>query len=127
MLWVDLIQDTFGALALASEPPSESLLREPPVDRNESLINPSMWRNVVAQSIYQLSLLLFLWFKGKTILGLPGTSGAPTASSMEYGYAPGDAILVTVVFNTFVFCQVSRIVLWLSILKKSLNSIIFLG
>lgn len=33
MLWVNLIMDTFAALALATEPPSESLLDEKPYDR----------------------------------------------------------------------------------------------
>jgi Ca2+-transporting ATPase len=31
LLWVNLIMDTMGALALATEPPTESLMQRPPI------------------------------------------------------------------------------------------------
>eukprot|EP00271_Cylindrocystis_brebissonii_P014798 TRINITY_DN3635_c0_g1_i1.p1 TRINITY_DN3635_c0_g1~~TRINITY_DN3635_c0_g1_i1.p1 ORF type:complete len:1016 (-),score=205.49 TRINITY_DN3635_c0_g1_i1:1288-4335(-) len=105
MLWLDLIQDTFGALALASEPPSASLLKQLPVDRNESLITGVMLRNIVGQSAYQLALTLLLWFRGKEFLnlgkGLPvvlvGTAGMEGNS---------DSTIVTILFTSFVLCQI---------------------
>lgn len=47
MLWVNLIMDTFAALALATEPPQEELLNRPPHGLREDIISPIMWRNVV--------------------------------------------------------------------------------
>jgi Ca2+-transporting ATPase len=47
MLWVNLIMDTFAALALATEPPSEGLLDVPPYTRNEKIVTSVMWRNIV--------------------------------------------------------------------------------
>ena len=38
MLWVNLIMDTFASLALATEPPNDSLLDRPPYTRNESIV-----------------------------------------------------------------------------------------
>jgi magnesium-transporting ATPase (P-type) len=47
MLWVNLIMDTFAALALATEPPHESILRDQPYSRKEMIVTPVMWRNIV--------------------------------------------------------------------------------
>lgn len=47
MLWVNLIMDTCAALALATEPPSDDLLDQPPYSRNELIVTPVMWRNIV--------------------------------------------------------------------------------
>ena len=39
MLWVNLIMDTFAALALATEPPSLALLDRRPYNKNDSIVN----------------------------------------------------------------------------------------
>lgn len=52
MLWVNLIMDTFAALALATEPPSPHIFERMPQDRDESIINAIMWRNIIGQAIY---------------------------------------------------------------------------
>lgn len=41
-----------AALALATEPPSEELLKRKPVKRTEVVITPSMWKFILLQSIY---------------------------------------------------------------------------
>ncbi|VFR00895.1 unnamed protein product [Cuscuta campestris] len=95
LLWVNLIMDTLGALALATEPPTDQLMYRPPVGRREPLITNIMWRNLIIQAIYQVTILLALNFGGKRIL------------SLEH-YRSGDAIKLrnTLIFNSFVFCQV---------------------
>ena len=40
MLWVNMIMDTFAALALATEPPHERLLLRKPVDRESYIVTP---------------------------------------------------------------------------------------
>lgn len=47
MLWVNLIMDTFAALALATEPPKESLLERLPQSKFDKIVNAVMWRNIV--------------------------------------------------------------------------------
>jgi len=47
MLWVNLIMDTMGALALATEPPSADVLSQPPYQRTERIVTAVMWRNIV--------------------------------------------------------------------------------
>ncbi|KAL3534395.1 hypothetical protein ACH5RR_002856 [Cinchona calisaya] len=92
LLWVNLIMDTLGALALATEPPHEGLMDRPPVGRDVNFITKTMWRNIAGQSIYQLVVLLVFNFIGKHILRLDGSDAI--------------TILNTFIFNTFVFCQV---------------------
>ncbi|XP_062168886.1 putative calcium-transporting ATPase 13, plasma membrane-type [Alnus glutinosa] len=88
LLWVNLIMDTLGALALATEQPTKELMDKPPVGRTEPLITNIMWRNLLAQASYQIVILLTLQFKGESIFGV-------TKKVNE-----------TLIFNTFVLCQV---------------------
>ncbi len=43
LLWLNLIMDTFAALALATEGPTESLLERDPVYRQAPLVSRRMW------------------------------------------------------------------------------------
>ncbi|CAI5531901.1 unnamed protein product, partial [Closterium sp. Naga37s-1] len=107
MLWVDLIQDTLGALALATEPPSDKLLEQPPVGRSQELVSAAMWRNIIGQTVYQLSLLCVLWFKGMELLQLPGPPGVPRVIAKGgEEISEGEKQLVTIIFSSFVFMQI---------------------
>ncbi|MDR1041820.1 MAG: calcium-translocating P-type ATPase, PMCA-type, partial [Deltaproteobacteria bacterium] len=58
MLWVNLIMDTFAALALASEPPDWELMKRPPRKPEDFIVTPSMARFIF--SVGGFFLLLFL-------------------------------------------------------------------
>lgn len=90
MLWVNLIMDTMGALALGTEPPRKELLERRPYRRDASLISRPMWRNILCQATYQLVVLVFLLNKG------PRMFDCEDGSSHHF----------TIIFNAFVFCQV---------------------
>jgi len=62
MLWVNLIMDTMGALALGTESPTIELLNRRPFSRQASLLSYKMIRNISVMSLFQLSLLLWLLF-----------------------------------------------------------------
>lgn len=62
MLWVNLIMDTFAALALATEPPLKEVLYRQPYEKNAPIITLSMWRNIIGHSIYQILVLILLIF-----------------------------------------------------------------
>ncbi|KAL5836283.1 hypothetical protein ACOSQ3_015840 [Xanthoceras sorbifolium] len=95
LLWVNLIMDTLGALALATEPPTDHLMHRPPVGRREPLITNIMWRNLLLQAIYQLSVLLVLNFRGKSLLNLEH-------DSRDHA----NKVKNTLIFNSFVICQI---------------------
>ncbi|WOK91559.1 hypothetical protein Cni_G00250 [Canna indica] len=88
LLWVNLIMDTMGALALATDTPTKELMEKPPVGRTEPLITNIMWRNLTAQAVFQIAILLVFQFKGESLFGV---------SKAENN---------TLIFNTFVLCQV---------------------
>lgn len=66
MLWVNLIMDTLASLALATEPPSDELLKRQPYSRYESLITPNMWKNIILQGIWQIVILGTILFHGNS-------------------------------------------------------------
>ncbi|XP_049407103.1 putative calcium-transporting ATPase 13, plasma membrane-type [Solanum stenotomum] len=88
LLWVNLIMDTLGALALATEKPTEELMKKKPVGRTAPLITNVMWRNIMAQATYQIAVLSTLLYKGESIFGV------------------NESVNDTLFFNTFVLCQV---------------------
>ena len=99
MLWVNLIMDTFASLALATEPPNESLLDRPPYGRTESIVTANMWRNIFGQGVFQIIVLSIILFKGPEIFGV--------VSSMNMGVWNVDkGVHYTIFFQTFVFMQV---------------------
>lgn len=70
MLWVNLIMDTFAALALATEPPSDAVLDRTPATKADAIVNAVMWRNVLGQSIFQIIVLLVLLFCGGSLFNI---------------------------------------------------------
>ena len=64
MLWVNLIMDTFAALALASIPPSESVMKEKPRKSTDFIITRSMRYYILGVGLVFLALLMgmLFWF-----------------------------------------------------------------
>jgi len=91
LLWVNLIMDTFAALALATDPPVPSILDRKPDPRSAPLITLTMWKMIIGQSIYQLGVTLTLNFAGDSIIG-------------HQTQAEKDR-LETLVFNVYVWMQ----------------------
>lgn len=60
MLWVNLIMDTFAALALATEPANDAVMKESPRDPKAFIITPEMWLNIGAMGVIFLSVIILL-------------------------------------------------------------------
>ncbi|XP_077334988.1 plasma membrane calcium-transporting ATPase 3 isoform X1 [Lithobates pipiens] len=97
MLWVNLIMDTFASLALATEPPTESLLLRKPYGRNKPLISRTMMKNILGHAVYQLVIIFTLLFVGELIFDIDSGRNAPLHSPPSEHY--------TIIFNTFVMMQ----------------------
>lgn len=65
MLWVNLIMDTFAAMALASLPPSDSVMQEKPRNRCAFIISGDMaWQMIgVGGAFFVLLLFLLYWYE----------------------------------------------------------------
>ena len=102
MLWVNLIMDTFAAMALASLPPSKSVMKDKPRAREAFIINPSMWKLIIGVGgvffLFLLGLLYYFEHTDITCLTQIGTAemGADTGLS-KYE--------LSLFFTIFVFLQ----------------------
>ena len=67
MLWVNLIMDTFAAMALASISPSMDVMNEKPRHRNDFIITKAMRNNIFGVGLTFLALLmgLLIYYKGQ--------------------------------------------------------------
>ncbi|XP_041018930.1 calcium-transporting ATPase 1-like [Juglans microcarpa x Juglans regia] len=118
LLWVNMIMDTLGALALATEPPNDDLMKRSPVGRKGNFISNVMWRNILGQSLYQFVIIWFLQTRGKAAFRLDGPHS--------------DLVLNTIIFNSFVFCQAfneisSREMEKINVFKGIMENYVFVG
>jgi Ca2+-transporting ATPase len=75
LLWVNLIMDSLGALALATRGPSDALLNRPPYGEADNLISNVLLRNIIGHVLYQLIVLMIILFGAKHIFGISGDEG----------------------------------------------------
>ncbi|THG98741.1 hypothetical protein EW026_g3507 [Hermanssonia centrifuga] len=94
LLWINIIMDTFAALALATDPASPALLDRKPEKKNGPLFTVDMYKQIFGQSAYQTTITLIFHFLGNRILGINDSGDS------------NDKRVQTVVFNIFVFAQV---------------------
>lgn len=94
LLWVNLIMDTLAALALATDPPQDSVLDRKPEPKGSSIISPTMWKMIIGQAVYQLAITFLLYFGASNVVQ-PIVGGEVTTADIE-----------TLVFNTFVWMQI---------------------
>ena len=85
---MNLITHTLGTLAIAIEQSTKELMKKPPVDQTKPLITNIMWRNLLTQALYQIVVFLILQFKGESIFSVT------------------EKVNDTLIFTTFVLCQV---------------------
>ena len=62
MLWVNLIMDTFAAMALASLPPSESVMNDRPRNRKAFILDKNMYENILGVGGFFFAILLVMLY-----------------------------------------------------------------
>ena len=102
MLWVNLIMDSLGSLALATEPPYEELLQRKPTKRKESIINGRMWKHICIQSLIQIVVLLILYLIAPTFVKEQDLErlAENTIINYCYGKMPGGSDPEYIIFGT---------------------------
>ena len=112
MLWVNLIMDSFAAMALASLPPSGSVMKEGPRKREDFIINKSMWTSIIGVGgcFFIILLGLLYIFEHACITSLtdffkPALIMRPDTGTV--GEAPGSLTPyeLSLFFTIFVFLQ----------------------
>ena len=98
LLWLNIIMDTLAGLAFAGEAALARYMQEPPLRRDEQLINADMWSSILINGVLIATIsILFLtsdltqgWFDG----------------GYAVGTAEAEAKFLTAFFAFFVFVQI---------------------
>eukprot|EP00804_Cyclotella_cryptica_P005193 CCRYP_014240-RA/>CCRYP_014240-RA protein AED:0.04 eAED:0.04 QI:1805/1/1/1/0.66/0.75/4/153/682 len=105
LLWVNLIMDSLASLALASEPPTDELLKRSPTNRSKSIIASRMWANMFGQAFYQVCVIMFLLFFGPEVFGFEDGHLVESDDGLYPGWKKEKSVHYTLIFNTFVWMQ----------------------
>ena len=65
LLWVNMIMDSLGALALATELPKEDLLTRPPYRKDEYIVSRKMVKHLIGMASYQIIVIYAIVFGGE--------------------------------------------------------------
>ncbi|MCC6136364.1 MAG: calcium-translocating P-type ATPase, PMCA-type [Candidatus Contendobacter sp.] len=102
LLWVNIIMDTFAGLAFAGEAALQRYMLEPPIRRDESLINADMWSSILLNGgIAALLSLLFLTSDWTHTLFPGGYELNADAKATKFATAFFTFFVFMHVFNTF--------------------------
>jgi Ca2+-transporting ATPase len=100
LLWINVIMDTFAAIALCSEPPREGLMRRPPKRRDESILTPAMLGNIFITAAFFVVVMMVL-LVGMQHYDWFGGGGSAQSSDFPLTYRQ-----MTIFFTVYVFFQV---------------------
>ncbi len=107
MLWVNLIMDTFAAMALASLPPSEDVMRDKPRSRKSFIITAAMWRRIVGMGVgfFIILFAVLSFFQHAVAAGPDAESIINLVKSGLGGFHELTAYELSIFFTFFVFLQ----------------------
>lgn len=66
MLWVNLIMDVLGAIALGTESPQDE--GDTRISRRDGIVNSVMWRNIICMGTYQTIVMMIFMYFGEMML-----------------------------------------------------------
>jgi Ca2+-transporting ATPase len=87
LLWINLVMDTFAALAFGGEPALERYMRDPPIPRGAPIVSREMWTSIGFNGLYIaiVSIVFLTW------------------PPMRALYRPDDQVFLTAFFCLFIF------------------------
>jgi Ca2+-transporting ATPase len=109
MLWVNLIMDTFAALALASLPPNQKVMGDKPRQTSDHIINKGMAKSILGVGIFFVFLLfgLLQYFKHADITALSQFNLTDFSNSF-FDFSKGNGLSpyeLSLFFTIFVLLQ----------------------
>lgn len=123
MLWVNLIMDTLASLALATEPPADSIMKRQPSSKSDKIVDSVMWRNIMGQGLYQIITLMLILIWGRDWFSLPYDNSDPLYADQDWlDKNPAMALIYsvneptnkchvyTIVFQAFVMMQIFNMI-----------------
>lgn len=91
LLWINMIMDTLAAIAFGGEPALMRYMKEPPVDREASILTRDMKSSILTSGLFITAFSLFF------------LTYDPFRELFLRAGAPDDAVFLTAFFNVFIF------------------------
>lgn len=110
LLWINLIMDTLGALALATSPPMTAVVRQPPQKKTGgSILDRYIWRQIYGVTLWNCFVMFLVIYLGKFMFAQVDEEGndiwydKSTQATDQTAAGEAKKRHFTIIFNTFVF------------------------
>ena len=107
LIYINLIMDIFGALALASTRPSTATER---YNMSSQVMTPAMYRQIFGISVFMIVIMMVIMFAGKSIFNLNYLTSTQTIDLDIFGFGKAKMEHFTLIWNTFVFLQIFNLI-----------------
>jgi len=116
LLWLNMVMDTFAAIALATERPQTKIIVEQrPIKLSDAVLSPEIWRQILGVSVYMFCVLMMMVFAGRSFWGIDynktttvlcGSIVDPLVGCVKGGMEISNkGVHYSIIFNTFMFMQ----------------------
>uniref|UniRef100_A0A7S3IIW0 Cation-transporting P-type ATPase C-terminal domain-containing protein n=1 Tax=Strombidium inclinatum TaxID=197538 RepID=A0A7S3IIW0_9SPIT len=108
LLWVNLIMDTFAALALSTEHPDENVIKGKNYKRDVRILSRSIWRQIIGVALWSILVMVVMMILGMFMIEKSNDLNP-------------NAKLYTYLFNVFIFLQLFNEIACRKIGKREFN------
>lgn len=108
LIWMNWILCLLGGFMIAMDLEAQELLNAQPAKRTRSLLTKVIWRNIVIQVSYQVSIFFIFEFRGHMLLSFIGEKD----------------VQKTMIFNTFILCQLFNLFNVMALVKKQVLDVV---
>jgi len=108
LIYVNLVMDIIGALALASTRPQTDIAQYQA--GQGKIMTPFMYRQIFGMTVHMTAIMMVIMFSGKKIFNLEFDNATLTIDNDDGGRGHDKMIYCTLVWNTFIFLQVFNLI-----------------
>lgn len=83
LLWINLVMDTFAAIALATMPPLETVLSEPVTSQDTQVMTKAVWRQIYGITLWNTIVMSIMIFAGKKMFNLTYETSTQTTERVD--------------------------------------------
>ena len=124
LLWINLIMDTFAAIALSTEPPIKTVTTGAPIKCDQQLMTKAVWRQVIGMSIWN-TIVMAILFASMVMSAEYKASVAIDFEDNDYPEESQAALFkrqqLTQIYNTFMFLQIFNFINCRKVGSKDFN------
>jgi len=103
LLWINMIMDTLAAISLAAESPAPEAIEEKPVQADQNLITPGMWKQISGMTLYISSIMFIMFWFNEDFWGF---TYSMDLDMFEKGVPTDKCRAFTMLFNLFIYLHI---------------------